>query len=77
MHNSTETAMLFPTLSLFLTLITACPPPLNSFKYVANDTHTTSQMISSLLVSRDESSSLSRRWTEIVTMVYSSLRSNA
>jgi len=76
MHNSTEAAMLLPTLSLFLALVTACPPPLNSFKYVVNDTHTTSQMIFSLLLNGDESS-LSRRWTEIVTMVYSFLRSNA
>jgi hypothetical protein len=53
----------------FLAITTACPPPLNSFKYLANDTHTTSEMISSLILPRNQSSTLNCRWTEIVTMV--------
>jgi hypothetical protein len=61
--------MLLLLVAAFLAFTTACPPPLNSFKYLANDTHTVSEMISILLLPRNQSSILSRRWTEIVTMV--------
>jgi hypothetical protein len=61
--------MLLLLMVAFLAITTACPPPLNSFKYLANDTHTTSEMISSLILPRNQSSTMNCRWTDIVTMV--------
>ncbi|KAH7086474.1 hypothetical protein FB567DRAFT_603521 [Paraphoma chrysanthemicola] len=55
--------MLLSFLLALLALVAACPPPLNDFKYLGNDTHTTADMIRALVAQTPGGMG----WSEIVT----------